>query len=74
MSYKPEVEVDGKFYQNAQVFETENEAFLSAKNRYRNWLLCTNYRAVVSDEPVNYKWVDGIGDVHVDSVQEMKYA
>ena len=54
MNYKPEVEVDGKFYPNAVVFATKEEAEASAKDLFNRWLLTTDHRAVESDEPVNY--------------------
>jgi hypothetical protein len=55
MPYKPEVEVEGKFYPNAQVFETEAEALSSAHALFNRWYACTSYRAVLSEDPVNYK-------------------
>ena len=69
MSFKPEVEVEGKFYQNGQTFATKGEAESSARNRWYNWPSCTGHRAVeVPDEnnPVTYKWVDGVGDVRLE--------
>ena len=72
MAWKPEVMVlgeEGKFYQNGQTFATKEEAEKSALNRYCNWTLCIGHRAVeVPDEenPVNYKWVNGVGDVPIN--------
>jgi hypothetical protein len=71
MSFKPEVEVvgeKGKWYQNGQTFATREEAEKSARNRFNSWFSCTDHRAVeVSSEefPVNYMWVDGVGDVRI---------
>lgn len=59
MSWKPEVEVQGEFKQNGLVFATEQEAKDNARDLFHRWMLCTDSRAVESDLPVNYKWVDG---------------
>lgn len=61
MSFKPEVctASDPKFYSNALSFATEAEALHSASDLARRWYLVTGYRAVESDEPVNYAIVDG---------------
>ena len=45
MKYKPEVEVDGKWYDNALEFDTYLEALDSAKSLYHRWTLTTGYRA-----------------------------
>lgn len=62
MSFKPEVRTgsDPKFYDNALAFATEAEALANAKDLYHRWTLCTDYRAVESDEPVNYTFHDGV--------------
>ena len=59
-NWKPEVEVDGKFSQNALVFATEEEALQSARDLTARWMLVTNYRAVPTEDAVNYKIVDGV--------------
>lgn len=61
MSFKPEFQTgsDPKWYGNAQAFATEAEALESAKARFNVWTMATAYRAVESDEPVNYKWDNG---------------
>ena len=64
MSYKPEFEVDGKWCDNAQRFATRAEAQQSASERYMSWTLPTGCRAAESDDPVNYKRVNG-RDKHV---------
>ena len=61
-SYKPEVQTLGdgdKWNGNGLRFATEQEAFDNAYNLSMRWMLVTNYRAVESDDPVNYAWVDG---------------
>ncbi len=69
MSWKPEVMVigeQGKWYQNGQTFATKEEAEKSAHNRYYNWMLCIDHRAVEvpdAENPVNYRWDDEFGDV-----------
>lgn len=60
MSFKPQVFVDNEWAGNALAFATKDEAELSAKDLYSRWMLCKDYRAVESDEPVNYKIVDGV--------------
>ena len=59
MSFKPEVEVEGKFSQNNLAFATREEAEKSASDLFSRWFLCTGHRATESDQPVNYKLVDG---------------
>jgi hypothetical protein len=58
-NWKPEVKVDGKFSQNAMVFRTEEEALTSARDLMNRWMLVTGYRATPTDDPVNYRIVDG---------------
>lgn len=62
MSWKPEVKTgnDSKFYGNSLAFATKEEAEASARDLMNRWLLVVDYRAVESDEPVNYKLVDGV--------------
>ena len=62
MSFKPSVSTDGglTFNENALAFATREEAEASAKDLFNRWLSCTDYRAVESDEPVNYALVDGV--------------
>lgn len=58
MSWKPEVFVERKWSQNALVFATREEAEQNARDLYLRWTLCEDYRAVESDQPVNYRYVD----------------
>jgi len=60
-SWKPEVQTDnsGKWYGNALRFATEAEALANVRDLERRWLLVISTRAVESDDPVNYEWVDG---------------
>jgi hypothetical protein len=53
-SWKPEVEVDGKWSTNALRFATEEEAAMSARDLFNRWMLTTNHRATPSDDTVNY--------------------
>jgi len=66
-NFKPTIKPIGesKFYTNGQTFATEAEARQSAKNRYCNWMMAEAFGVEESDEPVNYAWVDGQGDVHL---------
>jgi len=61
MSWKPEVIADatGKWYDNAMRFATKEEAEENAKNLAMRWTLVRDFRAVESDDPVNYRWVNG---------------
>lgn len=64
MSWKPEVKTindDDKFYGNALRFETKEEAEKNVADLRSRWLLVTETRVVESDEPVNYKWIEGKG-------------
>jgi hypothetical protein len=68
MSFKPEVQVgsDPKWYGNSVAFATREEAEYSAKDLYNRWGMTTAWRAVESDEPVNYHidlntgWLTGV--------------
>lgn len=71
MSFKPEIQVIGEepFYRNGVTFATHEEAEKSAYSLFSRWMIARDYRvAEVSDEefPVNYKWVDGEGDVPIE--------
>jgi len=69
MSWKPEFEVEKKWYGNAQAFATEEEARSSAHNRFMNWTQPTDFRAVEvpdAENPVNYKWLAGTGDFRLE--------
>lgn len=58
-NWKPQVKVDGNWSSNNLVFDTEEEAKQSARALFGRWLLCTDHRAIVSDEPVNYSYRNG---------------
>ena len=62
MSFKPELSTDGgkTYHANGLAFATKDEAELSAQDTYGRWLLATHWRAVESDQPVNYEIVDGV--------------
>ena len=61
MSYKPEVIADnsGKFFGNGLAFATDDEAVAYVKDLFSRWTSVREYRTVESDDPVNYKWIDG---------------
>ena len=61
MSFKPEVIADssGKFYGNALRFATREEAEANVKDLAARWILVRETRVVESDDPVNYRYVDG---------------
>lgn len=54
-SWKPEVFVDNEWAQNNCAFATKEEAEASAFDLMSRWMLVQDYRAVESDQPVNYK-------------------
>jgi hypothetical protein len=59
MSWKPEFLCQGSWCANGQAFATEAEAKSSAASRFQRWTVPTDYRAVESEEPVNYAFVEG---------------
>lgn len=59
MSYKPEVKVDGQFHSNNLVFASKTEAFDYAQDLFHRWTLCSDYRAVESDETPNHTYIMG---------------
>jgi hypothetical protein len=59
MSWKPEMLVDGDWRGNALRFATQEEAAANAKDLFYRWTVPNDYRAVYSDDPVNYQWIDG---------------
>ena len=63
MSWKPEVIADnsGKWCGNALRFATKEEAEANVKNLMWKWLAVRDTRVVESDDPVNYRWIDGKG-------------
>jgi hypothetical protein len=59
MSFKYEVEVDGKFSGNAVRFATKEEADFGGRELLSRWFVPTDYRVVESDDEVNYVVKDG---------------
>jgi len=59
MSWKPQVKVNGNWEKNNVAFATEEEAAKSASDLFDRWVICTDHRAIESDETVNYRMVDG---------------
>lgn len=60
MSWKPQVFLpnENKWCGNALVFETKEEAENNARDLLMRWFVPTDSRAIESDEPVNYRYVD----------------
>jgi hypothetical protein len=59
-SYKPEIRVPGDvFTSNSLVFATYDEALESARALMDRWFSVIECRAVESNQPVNYKRVNG---------------
>lgn len=61
MSYAPEVQTDstGKWYGNALRFATHKEALDNAADLSWRWFAVREYRAVPSNDAVNYSYVNG---------------
>jgi len=51
--------VQGQWAGNALRFATHEEASANACDLFRRWTLPSDYRVDESDDPVNYRWVDG---------------
>ena len=60
-SYAPQVIADnsGKFYGNALRFATREEAEANVAHLASRWMLVRETRVVETDDPVNYRWVNG---------------
>jgi len=61
MSFKPEVIADssGKWCGNALRFPTREEAEANVRDLMMRWYAVRESRVVESDDPVNYRYVDG---------------
>ena len=61
MSFKPEVIADtsNKWCGNALRFATRVEAEANVRDLMMRWFAVRETRIVVSDDPVNYRYVDG---------------
>jgi hypothetical protein len=69
-NWKPEVLVNGKWSCNAVVFASEEEAIISARDLMSRWTLVMDYRAVPSNDPVNYVIVNtDDGQLHMKEVK-----
>lgn len=61
MSWKPAIKTSGgDFHLNGRAFETKEEAEAMAKDIFGKWMLATDYKAVESDEPANYRITNGV--------------
>ena len=61
MSWKPVFQMphDPVWYDNAQRFATRDEAYASAQARFSVWTAPAGFDAIESEDPVNYKRVEG---------------
>ena len=60
MSWKPAIKTSGEdFHLNGQAFETKEEAEAMAKDIFSRWMQATDHKAVESDEPANYRIING---------------
>lgn len=67
MSWKPAVLVEGEWSTNGQAFATVEEARDSAQALQGRWTLVRDWRAVESNDPVNYRRENGV-DVRLEEV------
>jgi hypothetical protein len=65
-SYKPEVLVSGQWAGNALRFSSPEEAFGSLMALRMRWWVPEDGRVVESEDPVNYRFVDG-RDVRIEA-------
>ena len=61
MSFKPGVVTDdtGKLYSDGLAFATREEALASARELMGRWLMVRDTGVIESEEPVNYRFIDG---------------
>jgi hypothetical protein len=61
VSFKPEViaDISNKWCNNALRFATREEAEANVRDLMMRWFAVRETRIVVSDDPVNYRFVDG---------------
>ena len=61
VSYAPIFKFDGdEYHGNAQRFATEKEAYDSAQDRFRVWIMPTGFSIRATSDPVNYRRDDGV--------------
>jgi len=60
MSFKPLVKVDNKFSDNAQRFETREEADQAARDIMSRWMLVTDTSVEETTDPVNFQIKDNV--------------
>jgi hypothetical protein len=53
----------GEVAGNAQRFATEWEATESAKTRFMVWTMPTGYHVIETDDPVNYRRINGADEM-----------
>ncbi|HWZ68392.1 MAG TPA: hypothetical protein VNW89_11225 [Stellaceae bacterium] len=68
MSFKPEVIADTsvKWCGNALRFATREEAEANVRDLMMRWFAVRETRVVESDDPVNYRYVDGRLESYID--------
>ena len=60
LSFKPEVTTDDKTWAgNALRFATREEAEANVTDLMMRWFAVRATRVVESEDPVNYRWIDG---------------
>lgn len=58
-SFKVEVFVQGSWTSNSLRFATQDESNAYARDLMSRWTLVDTYRSVESEDPVNYRYLDG---------------
>ena len=56
MNWKLEVLVENKWASNACVYATQEEVLAAGQELLSRWFVPTDYRAVESSDPVNYRF------------------
>jgi hypothetical protein len=69
-SWAPQVLADSghQWTGNSLRFATKREAELNVLDLAQRWTLVVNMRVVESNDPVNYKWIEGTGLMPVREV------
>lgn len=67
VSFKPAFKFKGQAEPstNGQAFATYDEAYKSAEQRFQVWTMPTEFLVIESDEPVNYRWDEHLGNVNI---------
>lgn len=59
INWKMEVKTGGKWSTNSCTYSTEQEALNAGKELLSRWTVPSDYRAVETNDPVNYEFNNG---------------